>query len=101
MGFIGLKLVLTIIAHGYMFRDDSPDIDYIRRAICAWYNIPDKKLPLRRRSGNSGVISATCIGSFSNWSIQRDMAGFIETFTKSRGSSPRIAKQRARLYLLG
>ena len=43
MGFIGLNRVLTIIARGYMFRNGTPDIDYARRALCAWCSIPDKK----------------------------------------------------------
>lgn len=43
MDFIGLSRVLTIIARGYMFRNGSPDIDYARRALCAWCSIPDKK----------------------------------------------------------
>ena len=49
--FTGLSRVLTIIALGYMFRNGTPDVDYARRALCAWCSIPDKKLPLRRRSG--------------------------------------------------
>ena len=43
MDFIGLSRVLTIIARGYMFKNGSPDIDYARRALCAWCSIPDKK----------------------------------------------------------
>lgn len=43
MDFIGLSRVLTIIARGYMFRNGSPDIEYARRALCAWCSIPDKK----------------------------------------------------------
>ena len=43
MDFIGLNRVLTIIARGYMFRNDTPDIEYARRALCAWCSIPDKK----------------------------------------------------------
>lgn len=43
MDFIGLNRVLTIIARGYMFRNGNPDIEYARRALCAWCSIPDKK----------------------------------------------------------
>jgi len=43
MDFIGLNRVLTIIARGYMFKNGTPDIDYARRALCAWCSIPDKK----------------------------------------------------------
>lgn len=43
MEFIGLNRVLSIIARGYMFRSGAPDVDYARRALCAWCSIPDKK----------------------------------------------------------
>ncbi len=43
MNFIGLSRVLTIIARGYMFKNSSPDIEYAKRALCAWCSIPDKK----------------------------------------------------------
>lgn len=43
MDFIGLSRVLTIIARGYMYKSRSPDIDYARRALCAWCSIPDTK----------------------------------------------------------
>ena len=41
--FTGLSRVLTIIARGYMFGNGNPDVDYARRALCAWCSIPDKK----------------------------------------------------------
>ena len=41
--FTGLSRVLTIIASGYMFKNGAPDVDYARRALCAWCSIPDKK----------------------------------------------------------
>lgn len=43
MDFIGLNRVLTIIARGYMFKNGSTNIDYARRALCAWCSISDKK----------------------------------------------------------
>ena len=41
--FMGLSRVLTIISRGYMFKNGAPDVDYARRALCAWCSIPDKK----------------------------------------------------------
>jgi hypothetical protein len=42
--FEGLTRVLTIIARGYMFQNDTePQIDYARRALCTWCSIPDSK----------------------------------------------------------
>jgi hypothetical protein len=42
--FEGLARVLTIIARGYMFKNGTePQIEYARRALCAWCSIPDSK----------------------------------------------------------
>ena len=42
--FIGLQRVLTIIARGYLFRSGDPydNIEYARRALCAWCSLPGK-----------------------------------------------------------
>ena len=41
--FEGFGRVLTIIARGYMFDSDTPNIDRARRALLAWCSIPDSK----------------------------------------------------------
>ena len=89
--FTGLSRVLTIIARGYMFRNGAPDVDYARRALCAWCSILDKKTAAPRRSGSSRLISVICMRSFPNWWIRREKAGFTGTFTRSKGSSQRTA----------
>ena len=40
----GLQRVLTIIARGYLFRSGDPydNIEYTRRALCAWSSLPRK-----------------------------------------------------------
>lgn len=44
MDFEGLARVFTILARGYMYRDDSaPDVERARRALCAWCSVPDSK----------------------------------------------------------
>ena len=50
MKFEGLSRVLTIIARGYMWQNDSkPQIGLARNALCAWCSIPDnKKAPLKK-----------------------------------------------------
>ena len=40
---IGLNRVLTIIARGYMFETDTPDIDRARCALQAWCSLPTEK----------------------------------------------------------
>lgn len=40
---IGLHRVLTIIARGYMFESETPDIDRAKRALQAWCSLPTEK----------------------------------------------------------
>ena len=45
LDFEGLGRILTIIARGYLFRDDTDpyeNIEYARNALCAWCSIPSK-----------------------------------------------------------
>ena len=41
--FLGFHRVLTILARGYMFSSDEPDVDRARRALCAWCSLPETK----------------------------------------------------------
>ena len=41
--FLGFHRVLTILARGYMFGTDEPDVDRARRALCAWCSLPETK----------------------------------------------------------
>ena len=43
LDFEGLTRVLTIIARGYMWQSNEPDIDRARRALYAWCSVPDSK----------------------------------------------------------
>ena len=43
LGFEGLARVLTVLARGYMWETDEPDIDRAHRALCAWCSVPDNK----------------------------------------------------------
>ena len=39
----GFLRVLTIVARGYLYKDEFPDVEYARRALCAWCSIPAEK----------------------------------------------------------
>ena len=41
--FLGFERIFTILARGYLFRSGDPyeNVDYARRALCAWVSIPD------------------------------------------------------------
>ena len=41
--FLGFERIFTILARGYLFRSGDPyeNVDYARKALCAWVSIPD------------------------------------------------------------
>lgn len=41
--FHGLGRILTILARGYMWQTEEPDVDLAKRALCAWCSLPQKK----------------------------------------------------------
>ena len=41
--FYGLGRILTILARGYMWQTEDPDLDKARRALCAWCSLPQTK----------------------------------------------------------
>ena len=46
LSFEGMGRIFTILARGYL-----PDLDRARKALCAWCSIPERKMPLPKRSG--------------------------------------------------
>lgn len=53
MDFSGLYHVFVIIARGYLFSDDTVDIDRARKALCAWCSIPRRKNARPQKDGQS------------------------------------------------
>ena len=51
--FEGLSRVLTILARGYMWDSEEPDIDRAGRALKAWCSIPDRKGAGEKKPGQS------------------------------------------------
>ena len=49
--FRGFNRVLTIIARGYMWKTDAPDVERAYRALCAWCSLPESVKPDRRKAG--------------------------------------------------
>ena len=48
-----LSRVLTIVARGYMWETDEPDVERARRALCAWCSLPEAVIPKRAKAGQS------------------------------------------------
>ena len=53
---IGLHRVLTILARGYMFETDMPDIDRARCAVQAWCSLPTEKKDDWKANTNSSDL---------------------------------------------
>ena len=49
--FRGFNRILTILARGYMWETDVPDVERAYRALCAWCSLPDSVKPDRRKAG--------------------------------------------------
>ena len=49
--FRGFNRILTIIARGYMWEADVPDVERAYRALCAWCSLPESVKPDRRKAG--------------------------------------------------
>ena len=53
MNDIGLARVLTIIARGYMWGNDEPDLERAKNALCAWCSVSGMKKDLPKKTGQS------------------------------------------------
>ena len=53
--FEGLPRVLTVIARGYLFQHEEPDIDRARRALLAWSSIPESKKATSKKEWQYGT----------------------------------------------
>lgn len=53
LGQIGFSRVLTILARGYLWEDDTPNIDRARRALLAWCSLPETKNARAKKEGHS------------------------------------------------
>ena len=49
--FRGFNRILTILARGYMWETEAPDVERAYRALCAWCSLPESVKPDRRKAG--------------------------------------------------
>ena len=59
-----LSRVLTVLARGYMWEKDEPDIDCARRALCAWCSLPEAVIPKKTKVGQSETCFKYLHGEF-------------------------------------
>ena len=60
--FRGFNRILTILARGYMWETDVPDVERAYRALCAWCSLPESVKPDRRKAGQD----RTCFADLHN-----------------------------------
>lgn len=89
----GFARILTILARGYLFHnpdgtqkggDPYEHTDDARRALCAWCSIPDKRMPLQKRSGSSERISGSFKVRFPSLWMRTAVGGISGTCTTSQ-----------------
>ena len=78
---IGLNRVLTIIARGYMYASDTPDIERTRCALQARRGAAYRQK--RKTIGKQTPISVSFMISSPNWLIKTAAVGFTVMFTTS------------------
>ena len=76
--FRGFNRILTIIARGYMWETDEPDVDRAYRALCAWCSLPESVKPDKRKAGQDRSCFADLHNEFPEL-VNEDGAGWYFT----------------------
>ncbi len=76
--FTGFSRVLAILARGYMWENDEPDVDRAHRALCAWCSLPENIRPKNRKAGQDKTCFAELHGEFPEL-VDKDGAGWCYT----------------------
>jgi hypothetical protein len=71
-----LNRVFVILARGYMWETDEPDIVRARRALCAWCSLPEEKQPKQPKPGQDRVSFPELHAEFPEL-IEEDGAGWF------------------------
>jgi len=74
--FEALTRVFTILARGYMWETDEPDVDRAYRALCAWCSLPDTIKPKTQKVGQDKTCYADLHGEFPEF-VDEDGAGWF------------------------
>ena len=71
----GLQRILTIVARGYLWQTEKPDIDRARDALRAWCSIPDSKKAKPKEAWQYETISGSFTRHSRSWWTTRATAG--------------------------
>ena len=64
LGQIGFSRVLTILARGYMWEQNEPNVDRAQRALLAWCSLPETKSARPKKDGHSETCYVELHGEF-------------------------------------
>ncbi len=88
LDFRGMARVLTILARGYLWETEKPDLERAGKALCAWCSVPDKKKAGPREDWQEPTDYAHLYGEFpelvneagEGWFLQhvRNVTQFVE-----------------------
>lgn len=73
----GLQRILTIVARGYLWQTDKPDIDRARDALRAWCSIPDSKNAKPKEAWQYGTDFRQLHGAFPELVDEQDNGWFV------------------------
>ena len=73
----GLQRILTIVARGYLWQTDKPDIDRARDALRAWCSIPDSKKAKPKEAWQYGTDFRQLHGAFPELVDEQGSGWFV------------------------
>ena len=76
--FDALTRVFTILARGYMWETDTPDIEHAGRALKAWCSLPEFIKPKEKKTGQDKTCFAELHSEFSEL-VDETGAGWFYT----------------------
>lgn len=76
--FDALTRVFSILARGYMWETETPDVDRARRALCAWCSLPESIKPKEKKTGQDMTGFAELHSEFPEL-VNEDGAGWFYT----------------------
>ena len=74
--FDALTRVFSILARGYMWETETPDVDHARRALCAWCSLPESVKPKEKKTGQDKTCFAELHSEFPEL-VNEDGAGWF------------------------
>lgn len=104
--FLGFERIFTILARGYLFRNADPydNVDYARKALCAWASIPDDGGELKGWEGKFTTCFPELHEEFPELVDENGCGWYIRhirSISALAQQNPKKVKANVREYLVG